>query len=53
MHRYSWWEECGFFKPDDNSDKPPFVIVIPPPNVTGALHLGHALTVALEVRLQY
>ncbi|MEW5312672.1 MAG: hypothetical protein WDW38_004288 [Sanguina aurantia] len=45
---YEWWEECGFFKPDVNSDKPPFVIVIPPPNVTGALHIGHALTNAIQ-----
>ena len=46
---YSWWEKCGFFKPDVDSDKPPFVIVIPPPNVTGVLHIGHALTGAIEV----
>lgn len=45
---YEWWEECGFFKPDPDSTKPPFVIVIPPPNVTGALHIGHALTNAVE-----
>lgn len=42
------WEQCGFFKPDMDSDKPPFVIVIPPPNVTGALHIGHALTNAVQ-----
>jgi len=42
------WEKCGFFKPDMDSDKPPFVIVIPPPNVTGALHIGHALTNAVQ-----
>ncbi|KAL6761966.1 tRNA synthetases class I-domain-containing protein [Haematococcus lacustris] len=45
---YEWWEECGFFKPDVHSDKPPFVIVIPPPNVTGALHIGHALTNSIQ-----
>eukprot|EP00798_Chlamydomonas_sp_ICE-L_P023645 gene23645-9174_t len=45
---YEWWEECGYFKPDPKSDKPPFVIVIPPPNVTGALHIGHALTNAVQ-----
>jgi hypothetical protein len=43
------WEQCGFFKPDADSDKPPFTIVIPPPNVTGALHIGHALTNAVQV----
>lgn len=31
-----------------DSDKPPFVIVIPPPNVTGALHIGHALTNSIQ-----
>jgi valyl-tRNA synthetase len=40
---YEWWEEEGFFKPEMGSTKPKFVIVIPPPNVTGALHIGHAL----------
>jgi valyl-tRNA synthetase len=45
---YEWWEEAGFFKPELGSDKPPFVIVIPPPNVTGALHIGHALTNAIR-----
>ncbi|XP_014212180.1 valine--tRNA ligase isoform X1 [Copidosoma floridanum] len=51
---YSWWEKSGFFKPEYNrniSDPNPkgkFVMVIPPPNVTGYLHLGHALTNAVE-----
>ena len=45
---YDWWEQCGFFKPDMDSNKPPFVIVIPPPNVTGSLHLGHALTNSIQ-----
>ncbi|BDA49044.1 Valine-tRNA ligase [Coccomyxa sp. Obi] len=45
---YAWWEECGYFKPDDKSDAEPFVMVIPPPNVTGSLHLGHALMVSIE-----
>ncbi|PRQ60023.1 putative valine--tRNA ligase [Rosa chinensis] len=45
---YEWWEEVGFFVPDAKSSKPPFVIVFPPPNVTGALHIGHALTAAIE-----
>ena len=45
---YDWWEQSGFFKPEADSDKPPFVIVIPPPNVTGSLHLGHALTNAIQ-----
>lgn len=40
---YKWWEESGHFKAEDNSTKPPFSIILPPPNVTGFLHLGHAL----------
>lgn len=40
---YHWWEESGYFKSQDQSTKPPFSIILPPPNVTGYLHLGHAL----------
>jgi valyl-tRNA synthetase len=40
---YRWWEESGFFKAQDVSSKPPFSIILPPPNVTGQLHMGHAL----------
>ena len=40
---YARWEERGYFIADPTSQKPPFSIVIPPPNVTGNLHLGHAL----------
>ncbi|WP_380285136.1 valine--tRNA ligase [Kitasatospora purpeofusca] len=39
---YERWVERGYFTADATSDKPPYTIVIPPPNVTGALHLGHA-----------
>ncbi|KAL5567797.1 hypothetical protein UlMin_024372 [Ulmus minor] len=45
---YAWWEKAGLFVADSSSTKPPFVIVLPPPNVTGALHIGHALTAAIE-----
>ncbi|XP_034710261.1 valine--tRNA ligase, mitochondrial 1 isoform X2 [Vitis riparia] len=45
---YEWWEKSGFFVADSSSSKPPFVIVLPPPNVTGALHIGHALTSAIQ-----
>ncbi len=45
---YPFWEERGYFHADPTSDKPPFSIVIPPPNVTGALHLGHALNNTLQ-----
>ena len=52
---YQEWEEKGYFKPTNDPNLPghdpnvePFVIVIPPPNVTGALHLGHPLFVATQ-----
>src|SRR5215469_4152146 len=41
--RYEAWAAAGYFTADASSDKPPFTIVIPPPNVTGTLHIGHAL----------
>jgi len=40
---YQWWESSGYFKAPDQSTKPPFSIILPPPNVTGFLHMGHAL----------
>ncbi|MCX6465220.1 MAG: valine--tRNA ligase [Pseudonocardiales bacterium] len=40
---YEGWVERGYFTADPSSDKPPYCIVIPPPNVTGSLHLGHAM----------
>ncbi|KAL9243450.1 hypothetical protein vseg_017336 [Gypsophila vaccaria] len=45
---YDWWEKSSYFVADSSSSKPPFVIVLPPPNVTGALHIGHALTSSIE-----
>lgn len=45
---YEWWEKAGFFVADPAKKSLPFVIVIPPPNVTGALHIGHGLTCAVE-----
>ena len=45
---YASWVERGYFKVDANSEKPPFCIVIPPPNVTGSLHIGHALDHTLQ-----
>ncbi|MCA9951759.1 MAG: valine--tRNA ligase [Anaerolineales bacterium] len=46
---YQWWEENGWFKPEArNADAEPYVISIPPPNVTGELHMGHAMFVSLE-----
>jgi valyl-tRNA synthetase len=48
---YDWWDEQGLFAPiseEEANGKPPFVIIMPPPNVTGVLHVGHALFVALQ-----
>ena len=39
---YQRWEEAGYFKPHGDTSKPAYSIVIPPPNVTGSLHMGHA-----------
>ncbi len=45
---YTWWESKGYFEPQVNPWKEPFVISMPPPNVTGQLHLGHAITATVE-----
>ena len=45
---YQFWWDKGYFKPEIDGGKKPFVIIMPPPNVTGELHVGHALTAALE-----
>jgi valyl-tRNA synthetase len=45
---YSFWEQKNFFRADENSRRPPYSIVIPPPNVTGSLHMGHALNNTLQ-----
>ncbi|MFA4836137.1 MAG: valine--tRNA ligase [Dehalococcoidia bacterium] len=45
---YEFWMKQGYFAPRIDPDKKPFVIIMPPPNVTGELHLGHALTATLE-----
>ena len=39
---YQHWEENGYFKPSENENAPSYCIAIPPPNVTGSLHMGHA-----------
>ncbi|XP_020273118.1 valine--tRNA ligase, chloroplastic/mitochondrial 2 isoform X2 [Asparagus officinalis] len=45
---YNWWESQGYFKPSFDRGGDPFVIPMPPPNVTGSLHMGHAMFVTLE-----
>ena len=46
--KYKIWKEKGYFKSDNESEKTPFCIVIPPPNVTGKLHIGHAYDTAIQ-----
>ena len=43
-----WWEAQGYYRADENSTKPRYVIMLPPPNVTGTLHIGHALTSSVQ-----
>ena len=45
---YEMWEESGAFKAERDPDKKPFTIVMPPPNITGQLHMGHALDQTLQ-----
>ena len=45
---YDWWEAQGYFTPDVDPNREPYTIIMPPPNVTGELHIGHALTNAIE-----
>ena len=45
---YKMWEQGGFFKPQGKADAKPFTIVMPPPNVTGQLHMGHAMDATLQ-----
>jgi valyl-tRNA synthetase len=45
---YERWEEAGLFRPSDDPNKPTYCITIPPPNITGSLHMGHALCYPLQ-----
>ena len=45
---YEGWEQAGAFACDPDSNAQPFTIMIPPPNVTGSLHMGHALTFTVQ-----
>ena len=45
---YKYWEDQGYFHSEPNPQRKPYTVVIPPPNVTGALHLGHALNNTLQ-----
>src|SRR3954464_12003630 len=46
--QYEAWERSGAFAADPNGGKRPYTIMMPPPNVTGSLHMGHALTFTLQ-----
>jgi hypothetical protein len=48
LHCTRRWESSGYFQPDANAPGEPFVISMPPPNVTGKLHMGHAMFVTLQ-----
>ncbi|MBN2325220.1 MAG: class I tRNA ligase family protein, partial [Spirochaetes bacterium] len=45
---YDWWEEKRLFHAEADTGRKPFTIVIPPPNVTGALHMGHGLNNTIQ-----
>ncbi len=45
---YAMWEENGAFVPDENAPKDPYTVMMPPPNITGQLHMGHALDQSLQ-----
>ena len=45
---YDFWEKSGYFKPDTDTKKQPYSMVLPPPNVTGTLHIGHALMLVIQ-----
>ena len=45
---YNFWSDGGYFTPEIDREREPFTVIMPPPNVTGELHMGHALTIALE-----
>ena len=45
---YEMWQKGGYFHAEQDPDKKPFTIVMPPPNVTGQLHMGHAMDCTLQ-----
>ncbi|PIU03446.1 valine--tRNA ligase [Candidatus Shapirobacteria bacterium CG08_land_8_20_14_0_20_39_18] len=50
---YQMWEDGGYFKPKIDKTKKPFTITLPPPNVTGSLHAGHAMYVIEDIMVRY
>jgi valyl-tRNA synthetase len=51
--RYGWWEERGCFHANPDDDGEPYAIAMPPPNVTGSLHLGHAMYVIQDAFIRH
>ena len=51
--RYALWERSGAFAADPDGDKPPYTIMMPPPNVTGSLHMGHAPYTLQDLLVRY
>jgi len=45
---YEFWEKNDYFQPEGDISKPPFTVLMPPPNVTGILHMGHVLNNTLQ-----
>jgi valyl-tRNA synthetase len=45
---YAWWREKGYFKPEVHPNGKPYTIIMPPPNITGQLHMGHAFDDTLQ-----
>jgi len=45
---YEWWQEKGYFKPEVHPQGKPYTIIMPPPNITGQLHMGHAFDDTLQ-----
>ncbi|MDR2525334.1 MAG: valine--tRNA ligase [Oscillospiraceae bacterium] len=45
---YAWWMERGFFRPSGDTGKPPYTVMMPPPNITGQLHMGHAFPYTMQ-----
>ena len=51
---YEYWKQKDYFKPEEDSDKESYVITIPPPNVTGVLHMGHVMNnTILDILIRY
>ena len=48
---YAEWENSGYFRAERDENKVPFTIMMPPPNITGQLHMGHAMDATMQDRI--